>query len=419
MPAITRSATAVPSTTALWLCLALGTAPLPARSQPADAKGQTWAQIDQGTEMRRLRDSLRLGEPLTQDDVTFITQTLLPQLESPANRPQIDRVVRRKLRDMQNVADNPATFEQFTKVTADFMVKLARDERKPPVVRVNAALLVGELNDDSKKRPWPGSLAPLAALVADQAMSPEVRIAAAAGLQRHADAARQAGGPAQAACAETIAPAIATLLAPASGMDLAAADWLTGRGLMILRTLGAAAPASAVASAAGIILDNARPLDLRIRSAAVVALSKSKDLDAAKVIATVDSIARTLLEAENAATEERRPVAGKPVEEPAAAPVRRQSMRRLSWSLATLADAVFSEDTTGGVAGLLPEPAPAKDLARRLRLAAADIDKAPGREAVLAALANLSGAQPPEPQPRPQPPEQPPPAEPEPDNPFK
>jgi hypothetical protein len=94
-------------------------------------------------------------------------------------------------------------------------------------------------------------------------------------------------------------------------------------------------------------------------------------------------------------------------------------MRRLSWSLATLADAVFSEDTTGGVAGLLPEPAPAKDLARRLRLAAADIDKAPGREAVLAALANLSGAQPPEPQPRPQPPEQPPPAEPEPDNPFK
>lgn len=420
MPSIVRSVKAVPAAMALGLCFVLAI-PLPAQGQPDEAKGQTWAQIEQGNEMRRLRDSLRLGEPLVQEDVTFITQTLLPQLESSANRPQIDRVVRRKLRDLQNVTDNPAIFEQFTKLTADFMLKLARDARKPPIVRVNATLLVGELNDDSKKRPWPGSLQPLVALAADQAMSPEVRIAAAVGLQRHADAARQAGGPALAACAEKIAPLITPLLSPPAGIDRAAADWLTGRGLTILRSLAGADPAG-VATAAAVLHDDARPLDLRIRSAAVVAAGKAKDLDAAKVVATVDSIARKLLEEELKAADEQRPAAGKPAAEPATPPGRRQAARRLSWALATLADALFGEDTTGGVASLLAEPAGAKDLARKLRQSAADIDKTPGREAVVAALSSLTGA-PPQPDPQPQPlrpqPSEKPPAEPEPDNPFK
>lgn len=419
MPSIVRRVTAVPTAMALGLCVVLGAVSLPARGQPDEVKGQTWAQIEQGNDMRRLRDTLRLGEPLTQEDVTFINQTLLPQLESSVNRPQIDRVVRRKLRDLQNVTDNPATFEQFTKLTADFMLKLARNDRKEPIVRVNAALLVGELNDDSKKRPWPGSLAPLVAIVADGALSPEVRIAAAAGLQRHADAARQAGDSALTACAEKIAPLMTPLLSPPAGIDRAAADWLAGRGLTILRSLAGADPAG-VATAAAVLHDDARPLDLRIRSASVVASGKAKDLDAAKVVASVDSIARRLLEEELRAADEQRPAAGKPAAEPPAPPGRRQAARRLSWALATLADALFGEDTTGGVASLLAEPEAAKDLARRLRQAAAAIDKTPGREAVAAALAGLTGAPPqPDPQPpRPQPTEKPP-AEPETDNPFK
>lgn len=197
---------------AVLLVIAAGAFPPPAGGQPADPKGQTWNQVDQGNDMKRVRDKMRVGEELIQEDLAFINQILLPQLEAPANRQQIERVVRRKLRDMQNVADNPATFEQFTKLIADFMVKLAREEKKEPVVRVNAVLLVGELNDESKRRPWPGGLAPLVAIVANQAVAPEVRIAAAAGLQRHADAARQSGQEAQAAFTEKAEPAIAALL---------------------------------------------------------------------------------------------------------------------------------------------------------------------------------------------------------------
>jgi hypothetical protein len=404
------------------LCLAVAMAPLPARSQPADAKGQSWAQIKASRQWTELRDAMTIGEPLNADRLAFLTQTVLPQLESPANRPQIDRVVRRELREAQNWTNDQDSFEQYTKTLANFMVQLARDGKKEPVVRVNAVLLVGELNDDGKKRPWPGAVAPLAAIVADPGLPPEVRIAAAAGLQRHGDAARAAGPQPLTAFADTVAPAIAAMLAAPNGIDRAAADWLATRALILIRALGSAAPPAAVSAVVALFDDAAKPVDLRIRSAAVVGTMQAKEADPGKFVATVESLAGSLLQAEQAAVQSEKSATARPGQE-AAQPARRQAGRQLAWRLATLADAVFTDDTTAGMARRIPDAtaaAAAKDFARRLRQAALDINQSPGEEAVQAALETLAGVKPPpEPKPEPETPAKPAPPEVDPDNPFK
>lgn len=425
-PCVVLRVNLIPLALACCAVLAIAMAGPAARGEPADGKGATWSQIEGGQEYKTFRDKMRLGESLTPDDLAFLTQTLFPQLESPANRPTIDRIVRRKLRDIQLATDNPATLEQFTKQLADFMVKVARDTKKEPIVRVNAILLVGELNDDTRRRPWPGSVAPLVEIVTDPGIAADVRIAAAAGLQRHADAARVAGQQSLANFAAKAGPAVAALLAPPAGTDRAAADWMVARALTIVRAVGTAVPPGTAAAAVRVFEDASRPLDVRIRSVAAAAAIQSKDAEPAKIVSFAGAAALELLKSERLATaaEQKQAAAGNP----AAAkdhPVRRQARRHLAWRLATLADAVFTEDTTGGMAALLADQAQvaaAKDLARRLRQAANAINDKPDDDSIQNAIDALTGGQPaPEPaantQPKPEP--NPPQPEPDPENPFK
>ena len=152
----------------------------------------------------------------------------------------------------------------------------------------------------------------------------------------------------------------------------------------------------------------------------MIGASKAKDIDPAQVVAEVESLAVSLLQAETRAIEEQRSAAD--ASEKKDEPVRRQAHARLAWRLATLGDAVFSDDTTGGVATLMPEPTAAKDLARKLRQAASDVAATANAEAVGRALERLAAAKPaPEPEPKPEPkPVQPTPQpEPDPNDPFK
>ncbi|MFN9369051.1 MAG: hypothetical protein ACK6CT_09865, partial [Planctomycetia bacterium] len=239
-------------------------------------------------------------------------------------------------------------------------------------------------------------------------------------LEKLADAARQAGPQAEAGFVEKAAAAIMALLAPPAGLDPDAAAWMETDGLAMLRSLGAAAPAGGVATAARIFKDRSRTADLRIRAGAVIGASKAKDIDPAQVVAEVESLAVSLLQAETRAIEEQRSAAD--ASEKKDEPVRRQAHARLAWRLATLGDAVFSDDTTGGVATLMPEPTAAKDLARKLRQAASDVAATANAEAVGRALERLAAAKPaPEPEPKPEPkPVQPTPQpEPDPNDPFK
>ena len=392
---------------ALSACLAA------AGASAQEQRYSTWSKVENAAETKAYKDAMRDGEPFDATQKAFLTQIALPQLMLDANRPVIDRVVRRRIRELllMEIAE-PKTFDAVSGVVLDFMVKLARNPTAAAVVRVNAMILVGELQSkDSRDKPLPAAAAPLAAAAADSTLPAEVRIAAAAGLARHVKAAKDAGAEALAGIAATTGPALVAMLAPpAAGADRAAADWLACRALDALKLLGSAAPREAAATASKILLDDSRATDVRVRAAAALGTTISADsgVDAAKVLDAIRGVAVATLEADEALVEERKftaslggdaPVPGMapsgleapaPTGEPPLPPL---ACRREAWRLATLATALLAADESSGL-GLLPggSAAAAKDLAGRLRQAASILDGAPEIASIGEALATLGQA---------------------------
>jgi hypothetical protein len=251
-------------------------------------------------------------------------------------------------------------------------------------------LLVGELRAKDN-RPLPAAAPVLAAAAGDVRLPLEVRIAAAAGLMRHAEAAKAGGDPA--AVAKALAPALVPMLTgdPKTG-PVAAIDWLAGRGLAIMQTLGPQAGSKeAVTAAARILGDASRSVDVRVRAAAALGAAATADsgVDAARAVESVRGVAITGLEADFAAAErlrmERR-VAGA-AEEPM---IPALACRRDAWRLAVCADAIEGADGGAGLIGLVGnDAAAAKDLATVLRQAAAGLDANPDEQSVIDALEKL------------------------------
>ena len=363
---------------------------LPASAQEAGATYSTWTKVEGAVETREFKEKLRGGGQFDAAARSFVTRVALPQLGLEANRPTIERV-RRRMREivLSDIADEKA-FEDAAKTVLDAMAALARNEDAERVVRVNAMLLVGELRAKDN-RPLPAAAPVLAAAAGDVRLPLEVRIAAAAGLMRHAEAAKAGGDPA--AVAKALAPALVPMLTgdPKTG-PVAAIDWLAGRGLAIMQTLGPQAGSKeAVTAAARILGDASRSVDVRVRAAAALGAAATADsgVDAARAVESVRGVAITGLEADFAAAErlrmERR-VAGA-AEEPM---IPALACRRDAWRLAVCADAIEGADGGAGLIGLVGnDAAAAKDLATVLRQAAAGLDANPDEQSVIDALEKL------------------------------
>jgi hypothetical protein len=363
---------------------------LPASAQEPGAKYSTWTKVEGAVETREFKEKLREGGQFDAAARSFMTRVALPQLGLEANRPTIERV-RRRMREivLSDIADEKA-FDDAAKTVLDAMAALARNEDAERVVRVNAMLLVGELRAKDN-RPLPAAAPVLAAAAGDVRLPLEVRIAAAAGLMRHAEAAKAGGDPA--AVAKALAPALVPMLTgdPKTG-PVAAIDWLAGRGLAIMQTLGPQAGSKeAVTAAARILGDASRSVDVRVRAAAALGAAATADsgVDAARAVESVRGVAITGLEADFAAAErlrmERR-VAGA-AEEPM---IPALACRRDAWRLAVCADAIEGADGGAGLIGLVGnDAAAAKDLATVLRQAAAGLDANPDEQSVIDALEKL------------------------------
>lgn len=325
---------------------------------------------------------------------TFLVTVALPQLGMPKNRAMIDRV-RRRIREVlcsdggDGDGDKKAG-AAATQTVADFMVAVARDGKADPVVRVNAALLVGELV--AARKPWAPAVAPLVAMVGDAGLPPAVRIAAAAGLARHVDADAVAR-------AADVGPALVTLVgSPLAGVDPVAADWLRSRALAMLARMGAAAPGESASAAARVLLDDGRAIDVRVRAAAAVgrAVKAPGDVDVAATVEAIRRLANAALAATQEEAERRKLIsslgeAGGQQLQPQALPgfdpqqpaasgaIGIQQCRRDAWRLATLADALAPVDGDGGLVRVAGATAPAVTaLANALRTGAQTLDAAPG-----------------------------------------
>jgi hypothetical protein len=413
----------------LPLCLGLITCCLaggPAR--PAAAQGyDTWSKVESAEETRDYGQQIRDAK-FEAAQQNYVNTIVLPQLARPANRTSIVQV-RQRIRDiLTRGATAPKVFDAANALARDFMVGLARDEAAELIVRVNAMLLAGELQTPDRK-PWAGSVEPLAAAVGDEKLPLAIRIAALTGLSRQVAEGRGDGGFVQA-----VGPALEQLVTRPAAGDPAGSSWIMGQAIDLLGSLGSS-PA-AIAAMAGILADDKADLDLRIRAAAALGRqAKPADkLDAAALTAKVRSVARVGLERDLSAAQARRltrQIASGPTPAgegfPGGAGVRGMApprggrlggegmfgglpgddlvadtdedgvlplaCRRNAWRLLTLADSLQPAQGEGGIASLLQGDAAAEaiELASALRQQGRAVLATPAEPTLEQALGALKG----------------------------
>lgn len=392
--------------------------------QDEDARFANWTRIETAAETRAYKEAVKGGL----FDATargYLEQIALPQLALEANRPTIERI-RKRMREylLADIGEAKAA-EEATKTFLTFMQALAANGAEDPAVRVNALLLVGELQGQDRK-PWPPAAPVLAAAAVDAELPKAVRVAAIVGLSRHVEAAR-GQAEAQQRLGPIVMPVIKAILADAQGADQPVeTEWLAARCLSMLPALGLLPP-EAAAEVVRILGDGACSVNVRVRAASALGLSAGGDskVDAGAAIRSIESVGIGGLERDVAQADrillDRQygggaggqipggmppgfmPAGGPPpgfggpgfggpgfggppegfadpsLQPPVEQLIPREVCRRAAWRLNTLADAILAEDRKRGLSSLLPEAdrPPAEKLAQRLRRAAIELDATP------------------------------------------
>lgn len=386
----------------------------PAQDGP---KYDTWTKAEASAEARDYIEQIK-GGTFDEKSKAFLERIALPQLGLEGNRKTIERV-RRRIRDYalnERTAGGDAV-DAANKAAVAWLAMLARQADAEAVVRVNAMLLIGELRAKDG-RPWPGAGPVLAAAAADPNLSPAVRVAAAAGLARHVDAARAASAVDPAFVQEAGKRLQSIIAAPPPAADRAAGEWLVARALDMLPVVSPKATAEGAAAMVKILDDPNRPPDVRVRAAAALGATATAEarIDAGRAVTAVRGLGLLALKADRDAAAERalaRQVGGPAVAAaqpgfgaefsganaglPAAAtagatvPIKPLVARRDAWRLATLANAIKPAEGDRGLASLLPgdRKAAAEELAKALRAAAGSLDSSPDVSSVKDAIESL------------------------------
>lgn len=432
------------------LCIVIGLACGQAGGQ--DEGSLTWAKLESAKESLELKEKFRGGGSIDAKSKEFLEQVALPQMALEGNRGTIT-TVRRRLREffLNDIADEKVG-DEGNRLFATFMTALAAKDDEPAVVRVNAMLLVGELQTagTAGRKPWPGATAILAKAMADTSLPKEVRIAAATGLARHLDAAKSNAevlGRISKDAASPLASVIKEMVAPGGGPEN---DWLLSRSLSMLAQLGPGQPA-VVADVISAVGSPARSFDARVRAAACLAAivgPQANVAEPAAVIGKIEELAIACLQKDADGAERAKleklfgseggampgmsgpmsvgpggyvppeaampgpgfgppgdpaaaggfgfPGSGTP-QPPAEQLIPVEVCRRAAWRLSSLANAILTADEKRGLRSLITDEAAAakaKSLAENLRAAAAELDARPSDASLLQALADLKPAPP-------------------------
>ena len=390
-------------------------------TKPAGDAGRNaaWTKIEQDAE-KGYREPLKTGGGFEAAARDFVTKKAMPQLANDANRSIIDRV-RRKMREILvvGITDDRA-FDDASKAVADAAVAIARNPEASTAARVNAMLLVSELRakDNKDGTVWPAAVTQLAAVAGDATIDPSVRVAAMAGLVRHADVAKRTGGDRLTDFTKGARPAILAIVAekPSADQPLVS-DWLASRALSILTAVVKSSPKELAATLAGVMNDKSRSLDVRVRAASALGatVTPKSEIQAVETTNGVTELAIAVLEVDEGILRDRRyeqqmggggtggggtmmpmrPGMGMPgmggggVAVPQLVPD--QSLRRTAWRLVTLADAVLTEDGKAGVAALLSgdDKAASQAYAELYRKYGLELDEKRTDDVILEALSAL------------------------------
>ena len=263
------------------------------------AEYESWSQVENAAETRDYGDTLRSGR-FEVTERAFLDRTLLPQLELEANRDEITEVRQRLLELALRGARDAAIVEAVNTQIRDFAMSRAADQEADALVRVNAMLLVGEL-EGADRKPWPGGVSSLARAAGDPGLPLAVRIAALAGLERQA-----ADGQVDDAFRQAVEPVAAGIITDPPEADPAAVTWLRSRAVDLLAAVRAAPPVLQTVS--GILADADADIDLRVRSARTLGRLATPEagLDGPGLVTEVRKLAGLVLSREWAAAEQRR-----------------------------------------------------------------------------------------------------------------
>lgn len=392
-------------------------------------RNAAWTKVEQDAE-KVYKEPLKTGGGFTPAAQDFIAKKAMPQLANDANRPILDRV-RRKMRDILivGITDDRA-FDDASKAVADAAVTIAKNSEASLAARVNAMLLVGELRakDNKDGTVWPAAVNQLAAVAGDANVDPSVRVAAMAGLVRHADVAKRTGGDRLTEFTKGARPAILAIVAEKPSVEQpVVSDWLASRALSILTSVVKSSPKELAATLVGVMNDTSRSLDVRVRAAAALGatVTPKSEIQAVEATNGVTQLAVDVLELDEGILRDRRyeqqmsggggagggggsmmpgrrgmpgmPPGGMPmpgmggggVAVPQLVPD--QSLRRTAWRLVTLADAMLTEDGKAGVAALVSgdDKAASQAYAELFRKYALELDEKRTDDVILEALASI------------------------------
>ena len=400
----------------VWFTVAGG-----AFGQGDDARFSSWAKVEAASETKAYKEAMSAGGAFDPAARGFLEQIALPQLQLEANRPTIERIRKRLREFLLGGIANEKSADEATKTVATFMEALVARNDADPVSRVNAMLLIGELQSPDRK-PWPPAAATLAQAVANANLPKAVRIAACVGLARHVEASRGVVEEQQRLAAVAVPAIVATLKEPTPSESVAESDWMASRCLTMLPLLGPLKPATAE-EVVRILNDGSRSFNVRVRAAAALAAGADAEskIDATALIQSIGGLAVSSLEGDVAAGDKRLlerqygggsgpplqgaggfispeemssgsvPVdlTGRPVDQL----IPREVCRRAAWRLSVLADAILADDSKRGLALLVGDvPPTASRLAQSLRRAAMELDARPEEVILRQTFANLKPA---------------------------
>ena len=254
--------------------------------QPAEAekeaapKEKPWKSLNVDEEQKKNQSKvvttiLRAGKfasDADQDMVDAFYKTyFLPLATRPENLRELPRL-RSTLRNHFSMTKAGATYDYLNALVLEYAEKtLAKDSAIHPAVRVNAVLMIGELSAAEPVRPvdppdpCPEAAPVLLRLVEDSQQLEGMRVAALAGLVRHARF-----GLHEAAVRNQVAAAMVKLLqsGKTEGRADAALAWIPMQAAEVLGLLGGAGNGSAIATELAALAGNNRnPLIVRCAGA--------------------------------------------------------------------------------------------------------------------------------------------------------
>lgn len=220
--------------------------------------------------------------------------------------------LRKQLRNDLRTAQTGPPHEYLNQLAMDFMSKMAGADRVRPAARVNAALMIGELNQVEVVRPGdlptplPAALPVLLKMLQDAEQLSAVRAAALVGIRYHAEYG-QLSENARNAVAEAALEVVRTK-APPPGDSVEGHMWMRARAAEVLGQLGTSGSDGEVVKVLTEAIANSEN-DSLLRCAAADALGRlnyagGDNIDVAAAVAAVRGLAADVIQAELQAYQE-------------------------------------------------------------------------------------------------------------------